>query len=236
MGDNNGAMGPADVAALMKNNNNWGDGNYFIWLLFFFMIYGFGGFGGWGNNNARSAMDTSAAAQGGYLTGNAFNDALRLQTIQTGQHDIINAVNSSKYDIVNANAATEARLIENQANIIANQQANAQAQQACCADIKYNAAMNTASINEKSTENTQKILDAISANRMADMQNQINSLQSQLTQSQNQANLDRQLDQRLNPMQQQLFMTTKYPNPNAFSYTAGANPFCNCNCNCGTTV
>lgn len=59
-------------------------------------------------------------------------------------------------------------------------------QQECCCEtlraidgVNYNAAMNTASINANTTAQTQKILDAISGNRMADMQNQINQLQLQ---------------------------------------------------------
>ena len=39
--------------------------------------------------------------------------------------------------------------------------------------------LNTAAINENTTAQTQKILDAIAQNRMADMQNQINQLQLQ---------------------------------------------------------
>lgn len=56
-------------------------------------------------------------------------------------------------------------------------------QQCCCETQRlldrndYNAAMNTASINANTTAQTQKILDAICGNRMADMQNQINQLQ-----------------------------------------------------------
>lgn len=45
--------------------------------------------------------------------------------------------------------------------------------------MNYNAAMNTAAINANTTAGVQKILDAITGNRMADMQNQINQLQLQ---------------------------------------------------------
>lgn len=45
--------------------------------------------------------------------------------------------------------------------------------------LRYDGAMNTAAINANTTAQTQKILDAISGNRMADMQNQINQLQLQ---------------------------------------------------------
>lgn len=57
--------------------------------------------------------------------------------------------------------------------------------QCCCETqraidgVNYNGAINTAAINANTTEQTQKILDAITGNRMADMQNQINQLQLQ---------------------------------------------------------
>jgi hypothetical protein len=74
--------------------------------------------------------------------------------------------------------------------------------------VNYNAAMNTASINATTTEQTQKILDALCTNRMADMQNQINQLQ----------------------LQSALSGVVRYPN--GFTYTAGTNPFCG-SCGCG---
>ena len=45
--------------------------------------------------------------------------------------------------------------------------------------MNYNGAINTAAINANTTAQTQKILDAIAGNRMADMQSQINQLQLQ---------------------------------------------------------
>lgn len=208
MGDDSGGMRPADFAAMTNNANS---DNWFIWMLFLFFICGGNGFG-WGNNG-NSILDSTlaaSAAQGGYVTSNQMNDALRLQSIQQGQRDIIDAVNSNKYDIVNANSASEARIISNQADIRANQAANAQAQQACCAEINYNSAMNTAAINANVTEQTQKVLDAITGNRMADMQNQINQLQ----------------------LQNAVAGVVRYPM--ASTYSSGCNPFCGCGC--GTTV
>lgn len=64
--------------------------------------------------------------------------------------------------------------------------ANASAQERCCCETKgliqqtqYENAQNTASINANVTAQVQKVLDAITGNRMADMQNQINQLQLQ---------------------------------------------------------
>ena len=75
---------------------------------------------------------------------------------------------------------------------------------------RYEAAMNTASINRTTETGVQKILDAITGNRMAEMQNQINALQ-----------LDRALAG-----------VVRYPN--GWTYNAGNNPFCaNNGCCCG---
>ena len=73
--------------------------------------------------------------------------------------------------------------------------------------VNYNGAMNTAAINANTTAQTQKILDAICGNRMADMQNQINQLQ----------------------LQNALCGVVRYPN--ATTFNSGANPlFGACGC------
>ena len=94
------------------------------------------------------------------------------------------------------------------------QQNQANQQQCCCNilraidGVNYNNAMNTASINANTTEVGQKILDAITGNRMADMQNQINRLE----------------------LQQAVAGVVRYPSQ--FSYNAGPSPFCGgCGCN-----
>ena len=61
----------------------------------------------------------------------------------------------------------------------------------------------------KSPEQTQKVLDTITGNRMADMQNQINQLQ----------------------LSQAMCGVVRYPN--TFAYNAGPSPFCGNGC-CGT--
>lgn len=65
--------------------------------------------------------------------------------------------------------------------------------------------MQTAEINANTTAQTQRILDAITINRMDDMQNRINQLE----------------------LQNALAGVIRYPN--GFTYNAGNNPFCGCN-------
>ena len=68
--------------------------------------------------------------------------------------------------------------------------------------VNYNTAMQTAAINANTTEVGQKILDAITQNRMEAMQNRINQLE----------------------LQNQLAGVVRYPN--GWTYNAGTSPFC----------
>ena len=72
--------------------------------------------------------------------------------------------------------------------------------------VNYNGAINTANINANTTAQTQKILDALS-------QNKIESLQAQVTQLQ---------------LQNAMCGVVRYPN--ATTYCSGSNPFGNCGC------
>lgn len=75
--------------------------------------------------------------------------------------------------------------------------------------VNYNGAINTAAVQQTVAEQTQKVLDTITGNRMADMQNQINQLQ----------------------LSQAMCGVVRYPN--TFAYNAGPSPFCGNGC-CGT--
>ena len=129
------------------------------------------------------------------------------------QRETLAAVNQTFHDSLAANQALYneasrdiAALSVGQANLLAKQN------ECCCATLRaidgvnYNNAMNTAAINENTTAQIQKVLDAITGNRMADMQNQINQLQ----------------------LQQAVAGVVRYPM--ATTYTSGVSPFCNCNC------
>ena len=94
----------------------------------------------------------------------------------------------------------------------------AKEQECCCNTLRaidgvnYNNALNTASINAKTTEQTQKILDAIAENKIEALQAKIQSLE---------------LAQAMNGV-------VRYPN--GWTYNAGTSPFCNGGCGCGCAV
>jgi len=189
----------------------WG---FLILAMFLFGGSGFGGFGGnAGNSNAIQAD---------------VNRGFDNQNLQAQTRDILSAVTSGTAQTIASSTANatnainaikdgNASLIREFGNVETALTALSGKQQECCCStlraidgVNYNNALNTASINANTTEQTQKILDAIAGNRMADMQNQINQLQ----------------------LQNALAGVVRYPN--GMMYNAGTSPFCNCNgCGCG---
>lgn len=205
MGEN--GMTPADIAAVNGNgmNNGW-DG--MIWLFAILAMMG-GGFGwnggGAGNSNAiqndinRGFDNQNLQAQTrDILTAVNAASMTAVQTTNQVYHDIVGYV-GDKYNELQRDVAG---LAVGQANMLANQN------QCCCAiqraidGVNYNTAMQTAAINTNTTAQTQRILDAITTNRMDDMQNKINQLE----------------------LQNALAGVIRYPN--GFTYNAGNNPFC----------
>ena len=69
--------------------------------------------------------------------------------------------------------------------------------------------MNTAAINANTTAQTQKILDALSADKISALQGRINQLE----------------------LQNAVAGVVRYPT--AMTYAYNANPFCGCNAGCG---
>lgn len=160
-----------------------GGGIWIFALLILLGMMGGGGFGwGGGNNNAIQ---------------NDINRGFDTQNLQAQTRDILGAVTSGTAQTISAstqNAANainaikdgNAALIREFGNVETALTALSGKQQECCCEVlravdgvNYNGAINTAAINANTTAQTQKILDALCANRMADMQNQINALQLQ---------------------------------------------------------
>ena len=154
-------LSASDVALLnSRNSNDWGTDS-FLWIFALLILAG-GGFGGLGFGNNGGQAFTDASMQRGFDN----------QAIMSKLADMGNGICDSAYALNNS-ILTEGRAMQTQ---LAN----------CCCDtnrnidaVRYDAAKNAGDIMATSTANTQKILDAISTNRIADMQNQINQLQLQ---------------------------------------------------------
>ena len=176
------------ITPVMPVGGNAYGGDSFMWIFGLLILLGLfngGGFGWGGGNNGVNALN--ADMQRGFDT----------QNLQAQTRDILGAVTSGTAQTIAAstqnaaNAITaikdgNAALIREFGNVETALTALGGKQQECCCEIlravdgvNYNGAINTAAINANTTAQTQKILDAIMGNRLADMQSQINALQLQ---------------------------------------------------------
>ena len=201
------------ITPVMPMGDGFGGGNAFIWIFGLLILLGlFNGNGlgvGGGNSNAIQ---------------NDINRGFDSQNLQAQTRDILAATTSGTAQAVAATNQTfhdTLGIIQNRYDELARDisglavgQANllAKENECCCSTLRaidgvnYNAAMNTAAINANTTSQTQKILDAITGNRMADMQSRINALE----------------------LQQAVAGVVRYPM--ASTYSSGCNPFCGCGC------
>lgn len=178
----------------------------FLILALLFLGNGGGfGFGGNGNSNAIQA-DVNRGFDNQNLQAQT-RDILGAVTGGTAQTIAASTANAS--NAINAIKDGNAALIREFGNVETALTALSGKQQECCCEIlrasdgiNYNNAINTAAINANTTAQTQKILDAITGNRMAEMQNQINQLS----------------------LANQLAGVVRYPL--ATTYGAGPSPFC----------
>lgn len=183
----------SDLAAATGENGFGGNGAWWI-IILFALIFGWGG-NGFGNRGGEQPVTEAGLCNAMNFNGleNAVGRMSDQQAAIARQSD--NAICNLGYE--NARLANETQR---------------QLAECCCTtqrgidSVNYNGAMNTAAINANTTAQTQKILDAICGNRMADMQNQINQLQ----------------------LQSALCGVVRYPN--ATTFNAGGNPFFGCGC------
>lgn len=217
--DSNGlSLGDAMALTGERGNNGFGgnNGDWLAMIFLFALIFGFGG-NGWGANRQPQEAPVTEAGLCNAMNFNGLENTVgrgfdsmdqRMTITQTGLADL-------GYAALQQSAATQAAIAQNGYQIQSTLAQNAAAQaQSCCQTqraidgVNYNAAMNTAAITQAVDASSQKILDAIAGNRMADMQNQINQLQ----------------------LQNAVAGVVRYPNQ--FAYSAGMNPFCGgCGCN-----
>lgn len=221
--ENGMGLSASDVALLNRGDGfGWGgDGGAFMWIFALLILAG-GGFGGWNNNGFANAIGYENLATSNEVQRGFDNQNLQAQTrdilaaVNAGTAQSVAATNQTFHDnlaamqnLYNETSRDLSGLALGQANLLA-------AQNECCCSTKmeiaqnrYEAAMNTASINETTTAQTQKILDAISQNKIEALQAQVNALELQ------------------NATQN----VVRYPN--SWTYNAGMSPFCNCGGGCG---
>lgn len=192
MAENSG-LSLGDVAALSNGGFGGlgGDLSGLIYLAVIFAMFGGGfGFGGFGNGAGAAVatgMATQADMQRGFDQQNTMAQTRDiLAAVTGGTAQTIAASTANATNAIEAIKDGNAALIREFGNVETALTALGGKQQECCCEIlravdgvNYNGAINTAAINANTTAQTQKILDAIMGNRMADMQSQINQLQLQ---------------------------------------------------------
>ena len=218
----NTPMTPADMGAVL--GNHWGNGfpymangfgfgnNDMMGILFLVLLMG-GGFGGFGGFGGRGFFGTEALQ-------NQMQQGFDNQNTMANQREILAAVNQSFHynqNVIQDKYGELTRDIYGVSGQVAQVLAN---QNACCCDTKmliqetaaqnrYDALKNTNDINAVTIGQTQKILDAISTNKIEALQGRINQLE----------------------LNNAVAGVVRYPT--TFAYNAGQSPFCGGGCGCG---
>lgn len=200
---NDGSLSASDIA-LLNNDGGIGGFNGLIWLFALIALCSGGGFGGFGfGNNAAAAlgldnMATEASMQRGFDNQNSMaNQREILAAVNNGTNQMIQTVNGTYHDTLNALSDKYSELQRDIAAVqVSQQQAIANENECCCntkmliaetgagvnaniAQNRYEAAMNTASINANTTAQVQKVLDSLAQNKIDALQAQVNQLQLQ---------------------------------------------------------
>jgi hypothetical protein len=209
-------MTPADMNAVLSGRGyGYGDGfgfgggsGLFAILLIVLLMGG----GAWGMN--RGQFGTEAIQ-------NQMQQGFDNQNTMANQREILAAVNQNFHDNLNVIQDKYGELTRDiygvsgqVAQVLANQNA-------CCCDTKmliqetsaqnrYDALKNTNDINAVTIGQTQKILDAISTNKIEALQGRVNQLE----------------------LNNAVAGVVRYPT--SYAYNAGPSPFCGgCGCGCG---
>lgn len=193
-----GNLSLADIAAVTgKDAAGFGGGGMWIFALLILLGLLNGGFGGFGGRAGSPVTEADLCSSQSFseLKRSVAENGTAIGNMYTG---LQNGICNLGYETLKNFNALEAQLAN------------------CCCEtqrsidgVKFDMANYAASINANTTAQTQKILDALCGNRMADMQNQINALQ----------------------LQAALCGVVRYPNATTFG--AGPNPFFGGSCGCG---
>lgn len=191
-----GTLTASDVALLQdRNGNNFGE-NSFIWIFALLILFGGGNGFGFGNKGG-------AVTEAGLCNANSFNELKGSVRGLSDQIDNMNVGLTKGLCDLGYTTLTQFNQLERElADCCCQTQRNIDS-------VRFDMANYHADTNAVVTAQTQKILDAISGNRMADMQSRINQLE----------------------LQSQLCGVVRYPT--AMTYATNCNPFCGGGCGCG---
>lgn len=212
--------------------DSFGGGGFWIFALLILAMMGGNGFG-FGNNGLANTLGYENLATSNEVQRGFDNQNLQAQTrdilaaVNAGTAQSVAATNQTFHDSLMANQGLYNEVTRDLSNLALGQSNMLANQNECCcsqkmliqestaginaniAQSRYDAAMNTASINATTTAQTQRILDALAQDKIEALQNQINALQ----------------------LQNAVAGVVRYPM--ASTYSSGCNPFCG-GCGCGS--
>lgn len=193
-----------------------GGGGGLLAIIVLLLVFGGGGFGanGFANAIGYQNLATQNDVQRGFDNQNSMaNQREILNAVTAGTAQSVATSNQVFHDLVGYVGDKYNELDRDVLGIAASiQQSIANQKECCCSTLRaidgvnYNNALNTAAINANTTAQTQKILDAITANQMDMLKGKIGQLE----------------------LQQAVAGVVRYPN--SLAYNAGQSPFCNCGC------
>lgn len=205
----------SDIAAATGRNDGFGNGNDWVLIILFAMIFGWNGNGfggGRGTDRAATEGDVQRAVDLSAILGGQRELAA---DIQRTNYEQIGAVKDAAYNNLSEIRDVGTAISAGNSNIINMLTAMMGKQQECCCETKqlimenrYLDEKHSSEVKEVIKDGVQKVTELINGNRMADMQNQINQLY----------------------IKDALNGVVRYPTSTA--YTSGVNPFCSCGANC----
>lgn len=235
----------ADIAAVTGNRNNdgWGDGGGWWFIIVLFALFGWGGFGnGWGGNGSNSSYYTDSALQRGFD-----NQAVisKLDGITNGLCDGFYAVNNSMltgFNGINTNIMQTGYGIQQaiNADTVANMQntnaLQAQIANCCCenregqAQIRYDMATQACQTRQAIADSTRSILDYLCQDKIATLTTENNDLRRAASQDRQNALLTTAMSAQTNQIIDAVRPTPvpAYPASNLYGYAG-----CGCNTGCG---
>ena len=210
---------PADLGALMgRNDGMFGSGSGGGLLFAILLIVLFMGGGAWGNNRGQFGTEAiQNQMQQGFDNQNTIaNQRETLAAVNAGTAQSVAATNQTFHDMLSVFSDKYNELdrdILSVGNTL--QQVMANQNQCCCQTLRaidgvnYANAQNTAAINANTTAAVQKVLDAITENKVEALQGRINQLE----------------------LNNAVAGVVRYPTQ--YAYNAGPSPFCG-GCGCGS--
>ena len=171
-------MSLSDIAAVTRDNDGFGGSNGAWWIIILLLALG-GGL--WGN---RQMPNGEPVTEAGLCSAMNFSDL---------QNAVGRLSDNENLHMMQLSQGLSTVGYENLRNFSATQDAvkdgdyalSRQLADCCCTTqrgidgVNYNAAMNTAAINANTTAQTQKVLDAISQNKIDSLQAQVSELKTQ---------------------------------------------------------